>query len=162
MSLILMTTLFYKAVILHGEIWRWSLLGLEGLNEVAKWKTCLEQVQGFEGLAACATLNRSFPWVLPSASTDSFVICLVINFQHWQLNENQRYEFFLLVNIGCRAFVFQAAENTIRIAVYNRICMHPDLPWPPLSRLFHTLLDILPKFSLTIHFLLTQSNLNSV
>ena len=27
MSLILMTTLFYKAVILHGEIWRWSLLG---------------------------------------------------------------------------------------------------------------------------------------
>ena len=32
MSLILMTTLFYKAVILHGEIWRWSLLGLEGLK----------------------------------------------------------------------------------------------------------------------------------
>ena len=27
-----MTTLFYKAVILHGEIWRWSLLGLKGLN----------------------------------------------------------------------------------------------------------------------------------
>ena len=25
MSLILMTTLFYKAVILYGEIWRWSL-----------------------------------------------------------------------------------------------------------------------------------------
>ena len=94
MSLILMTTLFYKALILHGEIWRWSLLGLKGLNEVAKWKTCLEQAQGFEGLAAGATLNRSFPWVLPSASTDSFVICLVINFQHWQLNENQRYEFF--------------------------------------------------------------------
>ena len=32
MSLILMTTLFYKAVILHGEIWRWSLLGLKGLK----------------------------------------------------------------------------------------------------------------------------------
>ena len=32
MSLILMTTLFYKAVILHGEIWRWSVLGLKGLN----------------------------------------------------------------------------------------------------------------------------------
>ena len=32
MSLILMTTLFYKAVILHGEIWRWSLLGLKGLS----------------------------------------------------------------------------------------------------------------------------------
>ena len=32
MSLILMTTLFYKAVILQGEIWRWSLLGLKGLK----------------------------------------------------------------------------------------------------------------------------------
>ena len=31
MSLILMTTLFYEAVILHWEIWRWSLLGLKGL-----------------------------------------------------------------------------------------------------------------------------------
>ena len=34
MSLILMTTLFYKAVILQGEIWRWSLLGLKGLNNL--------------------------------------------------------------------------------------------------------------------------------
>ena len=28
MFLILMTTLFYKAMLLQGEIWRWSLLGL--------------------------------------------------------------------------------------------------------------------------------------
>ena len=27
-----MTTLFYKALILQGEIWCWSLLGLKGLN----------------------------------------------------------------------------------------------------------------------------------
>ena len=33
-SLILMTTLFYKAVILQREIWHWSLLGLEGLMKV--------------------------------------------------------------------------------------------------------------------------------
>ena len=32
MSFILMITLFYKTVILQGEIWRWSLLGLKGLN----------------------------------------------------------------------------------------------------------------------------------
>lgn len=69
-----------------------------------KWKTCLEQVQGFEGLAAGATLNRSFPWVLPSASTDSFVICLVINFQHWQLNENQRDEFFFISKYWLQGF----------------------------------------------------------
>ena len=31
MSVILMTTLFYKALILQGEIWCWSLLGLKGL-----------------------------------------------------------------------------------------------------------------------------------
>ena len=34
MSLILMTTLFYKAVILQGEIWCWSLLGLKGLSNL--------------------------------------------------------------------------------------------------------------------------------
>ena len=32
MSVILMTTLLYKALILQGEIWCWSLLGLKGLN----------------------------------------------------------------------------------------------------------------------------------
>ena len=31
MSVILMTTLFYKPLILQGEIWCWSLLGIEGL-----------------------------------------------------------------------------------------------------------------------------------
>ena len=34
MSVILMTTLFYKALILQGEIWRWSLLGLKGLRKL--------------------------------------------------------------------------------------------------------------------------------
>ena len=32
MSVILMTTLFYKALTLQGEIWYWSLLGLKGLK----------------------------------------------------------------------------------------------------------------------------------
>ena len=31
MSVILMTTKFYKALILQGEIWYWSLLGFKGL-----------------------------------------------------------------------------------------------------------------------------------
>ena len=34
MSVILMITLFYKALILQGEIWCWSLLGLKGLKRV--------------------------------------------------------------------------------------------------------------------------------
>ena len=32
MSVILMTTLFYKALILQGEIWCWSLTGFKGLS----------------------------------------------------------------------------------------------------------------------------------
>ena len=39
MSLILMTTLFYKALILEGENWCWSLLGLKGLTKT----TCQKQ-----------------------------------------------------------------------------------------------------------------------
>ena len=38
MPVILMTTLFYKAFILQGENWYWSLLGLKGLN----WDTQAE------------------------------------------------------------------------------------------------------------------------
>ena len=33
MSVILITTLFYKALISQGEIWCWSLLGLKGLTK---------------------------------------------------------------------------------------------------------------------------------
>ena len=40
MSVILMTTLFYKALILQGEIWCWSLLGLKGLNYYWLNKNC--------------------------------------------------------------------------------------------------------------------------
>ena len=38
MSGILMTTLFYKASLLQGEIWCWSLLGFKGLNGKKKKK----------------------------------------------------------------------------------------------------------------------------
>ena len=35
MSVILMTTVFYKALILQGEIWCWALLGIKGLTDVS-------------------------------------------------------------------------------------------------------------------------------
>ena len=43
MSLILMTTPFYKALILQGEIWCWSLWGLKGLKQIEDlpWKCTL-------------------------------------------------------------------------------------------------------------------------
>ena len=37
-SLILMTTLIYKALILQGEIWCWSLLGLKGLTYFHRYR----------------------------------------------------------------------------------------------------------------------------
>jgi len=38
---VLMTTLFYKALILQGEIWCWSLLGFKGLTTSIVWKYSL-------------------------------------------------------------------------------------------------------------------------
>ena len=42
-SSILMTTVFYKEVILQGEIWHWSLLGLKGLRNAQRsfWRICM-------------------------------------------------------------------------------------------------------------------------
>ena len=34
MSLILMTTLFYKALLLQGEIWCWSILGFKRVKHL--------------------------------------------------------------------------------------------------------------------------------
>ena len=42
MSVILMTTLFYKALILQGEIWCWSLLGLKELRAGVKERSPLQ------------------------------------------------------------------------------------------------------------------------
>ena len=57
---ILMTTLFKKALILQGEIWCWSLLGLKGLSNINfQWTKTLYQnnlkhiaykIYSFEGL----------------------------------------------------------------------------------------------------------------
>ena len=44
MSVIHITILFYKALILQGEIWFWSLLGLKGLNSQL---VCVLPVGGF-------------------------------------------------------------------------------------------------------------------
>ena len=44
MSVILMATLFYKALILQGEIWCWSLWGLKGLNCIACHRLHLNNV----------------------------------------------------------------------------------------------------------------------
>ena len=41
MSVILMTTLFYKALILQGEIWCWSLSGFKGLKALGPHGTAL-------------------------------------------------------------------------------------------------------------------------
>ena len=42
MSVILMTTLFYKTLILQGEIWCWSVLGIKGLRAVVNERSPLQ------------------------------------------------------------------------------------------------------------------------
>ena len=59
MSIILMTTLFYKALLLQGEIWCWSLLKLKGLTDQIR-----AQSKDFSA-GSQADLNRSL--VLPVA-----------------------------------------------------------------------------------------------
>ena len=55
MSVILMTTLFYKALILKGEIRCWSLLGLKGLI------SCIERKKNFRKAVGS---NRGLAFVL--------------------------------------------------------------------------------------------------
>ena len=61
-SLILMTTLFFKAVILQGEMWRWSLLGLKGFKAGS--------------LLSKAPSNNEYHWLLCSVKSATFLpIC---------------------------------------------------------------------------------------
>ena len=65
MSVILMTTLFYKALILQGEIWCWSLLGLKGLKGELT-TTCV-----FRILSSSASCDSN----ISDVSRDSFSCC---------------------------------------------------------------------------------------
>ena len=70
-SSILMTTVFYKEVILQGEIWHWSLLGLKGLRNAQRsvWRICmwilvlkgLKQAIEAHTAAAYLCLRRTIP-----------------------------------------------------------------------------------------------------
>ena len=60
MSSILMTTVFYKAVILQGEIWHWSLLGLKGLNGLlAPYYNLLQFLLDFAAKAAYSCQDKN-------------------------------------------------------------------------------------------------------
>ena len=61
MSVILITTLLYKALILQGEIWCWSLLGIKELT----W---------WGGLCALMTLEATSTWDLGGFSHAGMVL----------------------------------------------------------------------------------------
>ena len=78
-SSILMTTVFYKEVILQGEIWCWSLLGLKGLRNALRsdWRICMWILvlkglkQAIEAHTARAYLGLSTVnchWTIPSTT----------------------------------------------------------------------------------------------
>ena len=69
MPVILMTTLFYKALILQGEIWYWSLLGLKVLmvllhrtigNDYFWRNTTFQHCSNIATL--CSAKNRPCKW----------------------------------------------------------------------------------------------------
>ena len=62
MSIILMATLFYKALILQGEIWCSSLLGLKGLRVKVKYTCALPMVTYFRQFPYNnATIQNNLP-----------------------------------------------------------------------------------------------------
>ena len=58
MSVILMTTLFYKALILQEEIWCWSLLGLKWLRP----QDSNGPAQGIKPASSHSAVKRSSIW----------------------------------------------------------------------------------------------------
>ena len=61
MFVILMTTLFYKASILQGEIWCWSLLRLKGLIIQGLKKVPSFSLEQVDFLAGKVTFNPLSP-----------------------------------------------------------------------------------------------------
>ena len=66
MSVILMTTPFYKALILQGEIWCWSLLGLNGLINLPSFpnnsfKSILQYNTALEWFYLTCEIDSSLP-----------------------------------------------------------------------------------------------------
>ena len=72
MSVILMTTLFYKALTLQGEIWCWSLWGLKGLITKAlttqRWASSRVSFPGYVGDRESCIAAPARKWIrAPSA-----------------------------------------------------------------------------------------------
>ena len=64
MSVILMTTLFYKALILQGEMWCWSRVGPKGLITVCHIKCFFFFALVTGSITSCSWQSASFEGVL--------------------------------------------------------------------------------------------------
>ena len=85
MFVILMTTLFYKALILQGENWCWSLLGLKGLRELSPTQISL--------ILPISNILRCFDWVFWRPyryfsfvlKSDVIPVWSLWGFHHWMI-----------------------------------------------------------------------------
>ena len=77
MSVILMTTVFYKALILQGEIWCCSLLGLKGLKNNVSMKV---QLEDFSWSVADIFDKGLSKWVDNESLPTRIVKCLSFSF----------------------------------------------------------------------------------
>ena len=113
MSVILMTTLFYKALILQGEIWCWSLLGLKGLKRVMSRGYCFcSSLLCFCTFTLCLYPYTECSWrVMKKISNNFHQEALIIT--------------IYLVNFACIALKLEKVGQTTCISSFN--------PCPPLS-----------------------------
>ena len=102
MFIILITTLFYKALILQGEIWCWSLLGLKGLK------------------VTCPAKNSTGPGLLDRTFLESCNVWLGLQ-RHWHISEP--WVFFDNTNIDIWTKI-SWCHNTQRYAASTNLCNH--------------------------------------
>ena len=138
MSVILMTTLFYKALILQGEIWCWSLLGLEGLNRPVL-NSYLALRFGGTKQKKCIIHCWVSRWFLLFYSHKLRCQVWILSYQNWSFTVEPRY------NEGPRKWPNLFAIPRFRYTVepryneplYNQVLgITNDFPYPSNSKMY--------------------------
>ena len=125
MSLILMTTRFYKAVIFQGDIWRWSLLGLKGLKLQSHFP---KKWLHFSHTPRYITHRGNFMEISSTTKKtslkDDFKVRNLLSFS----NSMTFRDFFHDLSFSCQ---FQKIENSPCFRVFLTLNSSTDKLWRP-------------------------------
>ena len=140
MSVIPMTTLFYKALILQGEIWCWSLLGLKGLNRPVSMYLNSYLAPRFGGTKQKKCIIHCWVsrWFLLFYPHKPRSQVWILSYQNWSFTVEPRY------NEGPRKWQNLFAKPRFRYTVepryneplYNQVLgITNDFPYPSNSKM---------------------------